>query len=79
MLYAAWVARNGLNACVIVLSGELSITSVVAAPVVRLWELGLDEHAASPSHTVATAARLATPLRLSSFLISLLISWKADN
>ncbi len=71
MPYAAWVATNGLNACVIVLSGELSITRVGVAAAFPLleFELGVDEHAARPRHTLATAARLTRPRRLSSLLI----------
>src|SRR5580700_5946012 len=59
----AWVAMNGLNAWVIVLSGELSMINVgVAADFDELGELLDEPHAATP------AARMATALTATSFL-----------
>src|SRR5215469_15948354 len=57
----AWVGTNGLNAWVIVLSGELSMTSVLEEPelfdpVVEV----LDPHAAAPAARRAAAALTAT-------------------
>src|SRR6266704_71054 len=55
----AWVAMNGLNAWVIVLSGELSITSVLEEP--EADEV-VEEHAPAP------AARRAAAVTATSFL-----------
>jgi hypothetical protein len=57
----AWVGTKGLNAWVIVLSGELSMTSVLDEPepfdpVVE----ALDPHAAAPAARRAAAALTAT-------------------
>src|ERR1017187_234800 len=70
MPYAAWVATNGLKACVMVVSGELSMTSLVALVVEPdVLPLGLDEHAASPPQTTATADRPTRPRLLSRLLM----------
>src|SRR5579859_397823 len=56
MPQAAWVGTNGLNACVIVLSGELSITRVCDPLEFAEFAAGLDEHAPSPAARTPTAA-----------------------
>src|SRR6516165_10034217 len=72
----AWVGTNGLNAWVIVLSGELSMTSVLEEPelfdpVVEV----LDPQAAAPAARRAAAALTATsflgPVNLEIILVSL--------
>jgi hypothetical protein len=64
MPHMGWVAMNGLNDWVIVLSGELSMTSVcdvVPEPDEAVGGL-LDEHAAAP------AARATAAVTVTSFL-----------
>src|SRR5258708_9099418 len=58
----AWVAINGLNAWVMVLSGELSMTSVLEEPEPDGVVEVLDEHAPAP------AARRAAAVTATSFL-----------
>src|ERR1700746_376205 len=58
----AWGATNGLNAWVIVLSGELSMVSVGEELALEEPDEVLDEHAATP------AARTATAVTATSFL-----------
>src|SRR5215468_5725686 len=69
MPHAAWVGTNGLNAWVIVLSGELSIVSV--GEELELDELGevLDEHAATPAARTATALTATSVLGPRNLLI----------
>jgi hypothetical protein len=63
MPHAAWVATNGLNAWLIVLSGELSMTSVCDVPELEVLVGLLDEHAAAP-----VVARTAAAVTVTSFL-----------
>src|SRR5262252_10462240 len=73
----AWVGTNGLNAWVIVLSGELSIVRV---PVAEEFEFEFDEpvelldpHAAAPAArraAAATAASVLWPRNLEFILVS---------
>jgi hypothetical protein len=60
MPHAAWVGTNGLNAWTIVLSGELSMTSVCADPDPDEPGEVLDEHAAAPAASRAAAEVTAT-------------------
>src|SRR6266567_4102682 len=70
MPYAAWVGTNGLKAWVMVVSGELSMTSLVALVVEPgVLPLGLDEHAASPAQTTVTTDRPTRPRRPSRVLM----------
>src|SRR5690349_7880665 len=89
----AWVGTKGLNAWVIVLSGELSMVSVLFEPefepVDPVVEL-LDEHAAAPaasSATAVTATSFLGPINLEIILVSLsssggdplLLRWRASS
>jgi hypothetical protein len=65
MPYAWPVVTNGLNAWVIVVSGELSIVRVDDTDFEELLGLVLDEHAATPAQTMAAAAMVTRLLRLS--------------
>src|SRR5580658_8523224 len=71
----AWVGTYGLNACVMEVSGELSITRVlpmaVAVPGELELELELDEHAASPAASKPAVASAKSRLWLCNLLISL--------
>ena len=64
---------NGLNAWVMEVSGELSMTRVfpvVLALELAELELELDEHAASPPASTAAAATVSSRLWLCNLLIS---------
>src|ERR1700761_2872975 len=79
MPYAACVGANGLKACVMVDSGELSITRVLPMALLLVpeeleLELELDpelEHAASPAASTPAAATAKSRLWLCKLLISL--------
>src|SRR6266571_3170349 len=59
----AWVATKGLNAWVIVLSGELSMVRVLAEPEPDDPAELLDEHAPAPAARSAAAVTAARFLR----------------
>jgi hypothetical protein len=73
MPYADWVVSYGLNAWVIVVSGELSIVKVAVDDDededLPPPGLGLDPQAASPPQMRAAAAMPVTVVCLSSFLM----------
>ena len=73
MPWAAWVGANGLNAWVMVVSGELSMTRVfpVVEALVDGLELELDEHALSPAASKQAAATAISRMGLWNLLISL--------